>query len=87
MAINTPLQGTAADIMKWGMVRVHSELLNRKLKSRILLQVHDELVLEVAKGVESIVRECMCALEDTPAASLKVPLVVDVSFADNWAEL
>jgi len=91
MAINSPLQGTAADIMKWGMVRLFDRLKNEKLHSRILLQVHDELVLEVAEGeeakIELLVRDCMSDLKGTPAESLRVPLVVDVSFGKNWAEL
>lgn len=91
MAINSPLQGTAADIMKWGMVRVHARLQSESCKSRILLQVHDELVLEVAVGEEEKVRqilvEGMTNLKSTPAEALSVPLVVDTSVGQNWAEL
>jgi DNA polymerase-1 len=91
MAINTPLQGTAADIMKWGMVRVHREILKRGLKSRILLQVHDEMLFEVASGeleaLKKLVLEGMSDLRGSPAEILKVPLVVDLSFGQRWSEL
>jgi DNA polymerase-1 len=90
-AINAPLQGTAADIMKWAMVRVDEGLRKSKMKSRLILQVHDELIIETAKGeekaVESLVTESMADLSKTPAKVLKVPLVVDSAFGKSWAEL
>jgi len=91
VAINAPLQGTAADIMKYAMVKVHEELLAQKIKSRILLQVHDELVIEVLHSeleqVKSLVEKAMTDLSKTPGENLKVPLVVDISSGDNWAVL
>lgn len=91
MAINAPLQGTAADIMKWAMVQVSKRLKEEKCKSRLLLQVHDELILEVAKTeeerVEKLVRECMTNFKGTPAEKLKVPLVVDTAIGESWAEI
>ncbi|PIR22499.1 MAG: DNA polymerase I [Deltaproteobacteria bacterium CG11_big_fil_rev_8_21_14_0_20_45_16] len=91
IAINAPLQGTAADIMKYAMVRVHQELLSKKLKSRILLQVHDELVLEAfdpeLDQIKVIVQKAMTDLSNTPGENLKVPLVVDISTGPNWAAL
>lgn len=84
-AINTPIQGTAADIMKKAMIDVERALEQAGYKSRILLQVHDELVLEVTEDererVAELVRETMQA-----AASLEIPLLADVNFGKNWAE-
>jgi DNA polymerase-1 len=83
MALNAPIQGTAADIMKVAMLNVGRELASSALKSRILLQVHDELVLEISAGeaveVEALVREAMAG-----AADLKVPLDVSVGLGHSW---
>ncbi len=83
-AINMPIQGTAADIMKRAMIRVEEALRNEGADARLLLQVHDELVLEVREGqvdrIAALVREAM-----EGAASLEVPLVVDVGQGANWA--
>ena len=85
MAMNTPIQGTAADIIKIAMIRASRMLKAANVKSRILLQVHDELVLEVVKEeipkVTEILKEAM-----EHAADLSVPLVVDVNVGKNWAE-
>ena len=84
-AINTPIQGTAADIMKKAMSDVERALEQAGCRSRILLQVHDELVLEVTEDererVAELVRVTMQA-----AASLEIPLLADVNFGKNWAE-
>lgn len=84
-AINTPIQGTAADIMKKAMIDVERALEQAGCRSRILLQVHDELVLEVTEDererVAELVRTTMQA-----AASLEIPLLADVNFGKNWAE-
>ncbi|MCF2706235.1 DNA polymerase I [Arcanobacterium haemolyticum] len=83
MALNAPIQGSAADIIKLAMVAVADDLMREGARSRILLQVHDELVLEIAPGeresVEEIVRRDMGA-----AAQLPVPLSVGVGFGANW---
>jgi DNA polymerase-1 len=83
IALNSPIQGSAADIIKRAMLGVHSELAAQGLKSRMLLQVHDELVLEVAKGereaVEKLVTEQMAA-----AAELSVPLEVQIGVGTSW---
>jgi DNA polymerase-1 len=83
MAINMPIQGTAADIIKIAMIRLPSRLREAGLRARMLLQVHDELVLEVPRGevdaVAPILRETM---ED--ALKLDVPLTVDVKVGDDW---
>ena len=84
-AINAPMQGTAADIIKRAMLSVDDWLQGREADARMLLQVHDELVFEVRfDAVGEIVdgiRERM-----TAAASLDVPLVVDIGIGDNWDE-
>ena len=82
-ALNAPIQGSAADIMKIAMLGVYGDLADQGLESRLLLQVHDELILEVAPGeqeaVESIVRHRMGG-----AAELRVPLEVQVGTGANW---
>ena len=84
-AQNSPLQGSAADLIKLAMVRAHRELRARSLESRMLLQVHDELVFEVpAAEVETmrdLVRSCM-----ETVVTLDVPLVVDIGVGPNWLE-
>ncbi|GAB3997494.1 DNA polymerase I [Nocardioides marmoraquaticus] len=85
MALNAPIQGSAADIIKVAMLRVHEALQAEGLRSRTLLQVHDELVLEVAPGerepLEALVRAQMAS-----AAELTVPLDVSVGFGRSWHE-
>ena len=82
-AMNTPIQGTAADIMKISMLKVFEEIKKRKLKSKIVLQVHDEMMLEVPleekDEVQKIIKDCM-----ESAVKLKVPLVAEISEAENW---
>lgn len=84
-AINTPIQGTAADIIKIAMLNVEQALAEAGVKSRILLQVHDELVLEVVEAerelVAGLVKKAMEA-----AAVLSVPLTADVAWGKNWAQ-
>ena len=85
MALNAPIQGTAADIVKVSMLKVEAALAREGLHSRLLLQVHDELVLEVFPGerepVEALVRTAMA-----DAAELSVPLDVSVGFGATWQE-
>lgn len=85
MALNTPIQGTAADILKKAMVEIYEEFNKRGLKSKMLIQVHDELVFNVLNDeldeVSSIVKNIM---ENTMA--LSVPLKVDIEYGDNWYE-
>ena len=84
-AMNTPIQGTAADVIKKAMIDVYHELTQRRLKSRILLQVHDELVLEVTEGETAEVSEIVQqAMEN--AVKLDVPLVADIRLGENWAK-
>lgn len=84
-AMNTPIQGTAADIIKLAMVRMDQVLNERKLRSRMLLQVHDELVFEVPQDELEIMKELVPETMEK-ALSLSVPLKADVSYGDNWYE-
>jgi DNA polymerase-1 len=85
-AINTPLQGTAADLIKLAMIALDRKLAERKLKTRMVLQVHDELLFEVpaneAAEVEALVRA-----EMEGVIKLKVPLVADLAFGPNWRDM
>jgi DNA polymerase-1 len=84
-AANSPIQGSAADLIKIAMIRIHERLQRERLSARMLLQVHDELVFEVPgpemEAVTDLVRE-----EMEGAAELSVPLVVDVGTGRNWLE-
>ncbi|MDO4540373.1 MAG: DNA polymerase I [Syntrophomonadaceae bacterium] len=86
MAYNTPVQGTSADIIKLAMLRLHEEIARQGLKSRMLLQVHDELVFEAEKdelnALAVVVKNCM---ENT--CQLKVPLEVTMKQGDNWYDM
>jgi DNA polymerase-1 len=85
-AVNTPLQGTAADLIKIAMIRIDAELRERKLHSRMLLQVHDELVFEVPQDeVDTMKRLVTERMENVYA--LKVPLKVEVGVGKNWRDL
>ena len=85
IAMNSPIQGTAADIIKIAMIRVHDRLLSENLKSRLILTVHDELLVETAAGEETCVRELL-EEEMRCAAKLKVPLEVDTHAGNDWYE-
>jgi DNA polymerase-1 len=85
MAINTPIQGTAADLIKMAMVAIDRRLAQERLRTRLLLQVHDELLFEVPEKeierVKKLVREIMEGV-----TTLRVPLQVDLGIGANWAE-
>ena len=84
-AINSPIQGTAADVIKLAMISIFAEMKKRKLKSKMILQVHDELVFDVHRpeieDVKTLVREHMMG-----AANLIVPLEVEIGVGENWLE-
>ena len=84
-AINTPLQGAAADLIKLAMIRIHREMSGQGLGARMLLQVHDELLLEAppeeVEAVRSLVKQAM-----EQVAALSVPLVAEVGVGDNWRD-
>ena len=85
VAMNTPIQGSAADIIKIGMVRVYKELKKRNMKSKLILQVHDELIIEAHEDekeeVENILRQIM-----ESSVELNVPLKVDIKMGESWYE-
>ena len=85
MALNAPIQGSAADVIKVAMLAVDSSLTGAGLRSRMLLQVHDELLIEVAPGEYDAARDLVCAAMGG-AASLRVPLDVSVGTGRSWAE-
>nr|AAR11869.1 DNA polymerase I [Caldicellulosiruptor saccharolyticus] len=85
IAMNSPIQGSAADIMKIAMIRVYKKLKENNLKSRIILQVHDELLIESPYEEKEIVKEIVKS-EMENAVLLKVPLVVEVKEGSNWYE-
>jgi DNA polymerase-1 len=84
-AINAPLQGTAADIIKRAMIAVDGWLTSEHLATKLIMQVHDELVLEVPTGELEAVRTAIAAIMQG-AAELAVPLLVDVGVGANWDE-
>ncbi|MGA9496471.1 MAG: DNA polymerase, partial [Terriglobales bacterium] len=85
-AVNTPLQGTAADLIKLAMIQIDKEIQKRELKSRMTLQVHDELVFEVPENevdtMRRLVREHM-----EGAHALAVPLIVEIGVGANWRDM
>ncbi len=85
LAQNSPIQGSAADLIKVAMIRLHEELQSRGLESRMLLQVHDELVFESPPAEIETLQEVVTRAMTT-AVDLRVPLVVDIGIGDNWLE-
>ncbi len=85
-AINTPLQGTAADLIKLAMIAIDRKLSERKLKTRMVLQVHDELLFEVPVD-ETAEIDALVKTEMEGVVSLSVPLVADLGFGANWRDL
>jgi DNA polymerase-1 len=85
MALNAPIQGSAADVIKVAMLAVDGALTAAGLRSRMLLQVHDELIIEVAPGEQDAARDLVCAAM-AGAADLRVPLDVSVGTGRSWAE-
>ena len=85
VALNMPIQGAAADIMKIAMINVHRALKEAGLKARLLLQVHDELIVECPEGEAEAVSELL-RREMEGAATLSVPLTVDAHSGKNWYE-
>jgi DNA polymerase-1 len=85
MALNAPIQGSAADIIKQAMLNVERALLSEQLKSRLLLQVHDELILEVVAGEEEVLTN-LVRREMGSAFPLRAPLDVSVGIGKSWNE-
>ncbi len=84
-AINAPIQGSAADIIKIAMIKINSELKKQSLKSKMLLQVHDELVFDVHKSEKDQIKDIVKTTMES-AVKLKVPLKIDLEFGKNWLE-
>jgi DNA polymerase-1 len=85
-AVNTPLQGTAADLIKLAMIALDRKLTERKLKTRMVLQVHDELLFEVPEDETAEIEELVRS-EMEGVVKLNVPLVADLGFGPNWRDL
>ena len=85
-AVNTPLQGTAADLIKLAMLRIDAEIIGRKLRSRMTLQVHDELLFDVvpeeAEEMEKLVKH-----EMEHVAEFSVPIVAEIGAGANWRDI
>lgn len=84
-AINAPIQGSAADIVKKAMIGIYKRFIDNNVKSTMILQVHDELVFNVVKGEEKIVEKIVIE-EMSGACSLRVPLVADSGWGKNWLD-
>ena len=93
MAVNMPIQGTAADIMKLALIRVARRMKEEKMRSRLLLQVHDEMLLEAPEDEieplrELVLQEMPAALQEMPSApEFAVPLTVEVKTGGNWGDM
>ena len=85
IALNTPIQGTSADIIKIAMVKVYRALKENNLKSKLILQVHDELIIEAKKDEVEKVKELLVKCMES-AADLSVPLTVDANVGSTWYE-
>ncbi len=83
IAMNTPIQGSAADIIKMAMVKVYNELKIRNLKSRLILQIHDELIIETEKDEIEEVKDIMKNIMEN-SIKLNVPLIIDLEVGDSW---
>ena len=84
-AVNAPIQGSAADIIKIAMIHIHNKLKAGDYKTKMLLQVHDELVFDVYKPELEVIKPLIQS-EMESAYKLKVPLVVDLDIGENWLE-
>ena len=84
--MNTPIQGSAADIIKIAMIRMQDELEKRHLQAKMLLQIHDELVFEAPKEEIPVLSELVPKVMDS-AVKLDVPLKVDSKYGDTWYDL
>ncbi len=84
-AINTPIQGSAADIIKKAMINIEQEIKENKLKSRMLIQVHDELVFDIHKNEQNILKTIIRNKMEN-VVKLEVPLIVDIGIGENWLQ-
>jgi DNA polymerase-1 len=86
VAINTPIQGTAADLIKVAMVNIHKALEEQRLQTRLILQVHDELVFDVPKAEVETVKPLISDLMSNAIPNLRVPILVEIGTGMNWLE-
>ena len=86
MAINTPIQGTAADMIKIAMINVEKEMVKQGLQSKMILQVHDELVFDVYKPELEQMKELVESKMASAIAGLQVPILVEAGIGENWLE-
>ncbi|MBI1183729.1 DNA polymerase I [bacterium] len=84
-AINSPIQGTAADLIKIAMINIHAEMQKRNMQSKMILQVHDELLFDAYKGEKEELEQLVTSLMSS-AMTLKVPLLAEAGFGNNWLE-
>ena len=91
MAINMPIQGTAADVIKIAMININKEIIQKKMLSKMIIQVHDELIFEVpkeeAKKISKIIIDEMSSVAKSEQHSFSIPLTVDLNIGDNWGTL
>ena len=85
VAMNTPIQGTAADIMKMAMIKVYKKLKDENLKSKLVLQVHDELIIEATEDEKDIVKDMLKSTMES-IVTFSIPLKVEVEEGKNWYE-
>jgi DNA polymerase-1 len=85
-AINTPVQGSAADMIKLAMIKIHEELNRGNFKTELILQVHDELVFDVPKDELERVRPIIEESMKNALPGLKVPIIVGIDTGENWLE-
>jgi len=85
MALNTPIQGTAADILKLAMIKIDKEIKKNNLKSKMILQVHDELIFDCLKEEKDIIKENDIEIMEN-VIKLKVPLKVSTDFGTTWLD-
>ena len=85
IALNTPIQGTAADIIKLAMVKVYKAFKENNLKTKMIIQVHDELIFDTEKNELEKVKQIVNDVMDN-VCELSVPLTIDIHYGKNWAE-
>ena len=86
VAINTPIQGTAADLIKMAMIHIHAEFKKQNFKSKMILQVHDELVFDAHKDELEIIKPIIEDKMKNAIPNLRVPILVGMGIGDNWLE-
>lgn len=86
MAINTPIQGTAADMIKLAMIQIHHDIRDKALQSRMILQVHDELVFDVHRSELEVMKDIIQHRMKNAIPGLHVPIIVEVGTGENWLE-